>query len=230
MHFFFSPQLSLRYVSFLKIVLIYLSALGLSCGVWDLVPWLVMELGTLALGGQSLSHWTTREVPARASVFYHARSTVRSTSHLWFFAYQTVGLGPEASWELREHDLRRCLLSGLWAGWTSFVQDLLDSVDNLCIASSVYILHGPYFYKSHPSLSHRFPLRCFFFGCYLIFQETLVFETSPCDFDYLSEFLKTQVVWWFVTLLRLILNLQGCETGLPGRRLSWWVSRQPYGI
>ena len=35
----------------------------LSCGMWDLVPWPGIEPGPPALGAQSLSHWTTREVP-----------------------------------------------------------------------------------------------------------------------------------------------------------------------
>ena len=35
----------------------------LSCGLWDLVPWLGIELGSPALGAQSLNPWTTREVP-----------------------------------------------------------------------------------------------------------------------------------------------------------------------
>ena len=35
----------------------------LSCSMWDLVPWLGIELGAPVLGAQSLSHWTTREVP-----------------------------------------------------------------------------------------------------------------------------------------------------------------------
>ena len=34
-----------------------------SCCMWDLVPRPGMEPGPLALGVQSLSHWTTREVP-----------------------------------------------------------------------------------------------------------------------------------------------------------------------
>ena len=34
-----------------------------SCGMWDLVPWPGIEPRPLALGVQSLSHWTTREVP-----------------------------------------------------------------------------------------------------------------------------------------------------------------------
>ena len=36
--------------------------LDLSCGMWDLVPWLGIEPGPPALGAQSPSHWTTREV------------------------------------------------------------------------------------------------------------------------------------------------------------------------
>ena len=35
----------------------------LNCSVWDLVPWPEIEPGPPALGAQSLSPWTTREVP-----------------------------------------------------------------------------------------------------------------------------------------------------------------------
>ena len=35
----------------------------LSCGLWGLVPWLGIEPTPPALGTQSLSHWTTGEVP-----------------------------------------------------------------------------------------------------------------------------------------------------------------------
>ena len=35
----------------------------LSCGIWDLTPWPGIEFGPPALGAQSISHWTTREVP-----------------------------------------------------------------------------------------------------------------------------------------------------------------------
>ena len=41
----------------------YLATLGLSCSMWDLVPWVGIEPGPPALGAQRLSHWTTREVP-----------------------------------------------------------------------------------------------------------------------------------------------------------------------
>ena len=49
---------------FLIFMFIYLAALGLSCGMWDLVPWPGIELGRPALGAWSLSHWTTREAPS----------------------------------------------------------------------------------------------------------------------------------------------------------------------
>ena len=35
----------------------------LVAAMWDLVPWLGIEPGPPTLGVQSLSHWTTREVP-----------------------------------------------------------------------------------------------------------------------------------------------------------------------
>ena len=47
---------------FKKILFIYLAALGLSCSMWDLAPRPGIEPGPPALG-ESLSHWTTREVP-----------------------------------------------------------------------------------------------------------------------------------------------------------------------
>ena len=46
-----------------KKTFIYLAALGLSCGMWELVPRPGMVHGPSALGAWSLSHWTTREVP-----------------------------------------------------------------------------------------------------------------------------------------------------------------------
>ena len=46
---------------------IYLVALGLSCGMWALVPWPGIEPGPPALGVWDLSHWTTREVPQLSS-------------------------------------------------------------------------------------------------------------------------------------------------------------------
>ena len=37
----------------------------LSCSIWDLVPWPGIEPRLPTLGVQSLSHWTTREVPVQ---------------------------------------------------------------------------------------------------------------------------------------------------------------------
>ena len=58
------------FISFFLKRLIYLAVLGLSCDmrtlnpdIWNLVPWPGIEPAPPALGVQSLSHWTTREVP-----------------------------------------------------------------------------------------------------------------------------------------------------------------------
>ena len=40
---------------------IYLAVLGVSCDMWDLVPWSGIEPGDPALGAQSLGHWTIRK-------------------------------------------------------------------------------------------------------------------------------------------------------------------------
>ena len=38
----------------------------LSCSMWNLLPWPGIECRFPALGDQSLSHWTTREVPQKS--------------------------------------------------------------------------------------------------------------------------------------------------------------------
>ena len=43
---------------FFFLIFIYLAALGLSCGMWDLVPWPGIEPGPTVLGEWSLSYWT----------------------------------------------------------------------------------------------------------------------------------------------------------------------------
>ena len=45
------------------LLLFILSSQGLSCNMWDLVPWPGVEPRPPALGAWSLSHWSTREVP-----------------------------------------------------------------------------------------------------------------------------------------------------------------------
>ena len=50
------------FLNIVKLLFIYLTALGLSCGMQDLVPWPGIEPGPPALGVRNLSHWTTRGV------------------------------------------------------------------------------------------------------------------------------------------------------------------------
>ena len=76
---------SFLYIYFL---FIYLAAPGLSCGMWDLVPWPGIEPGLPALGARSLSHWTAREVPdislkSVKCIIVHPRSLVFLPYHLF---------------------------------------------------------------------------------------------------------------------------------------------------
>ena len=57
-----NPNVTEHPVFFLLFIFIYVAAPGLSCSMWDLVPWPGIETGPLALGEQGLSHRTTREV------------------------------------------------------------------------------------------------------------------------------------------------------------------------
>ena len=56
------PGSSTTFIYLLFLIFIYLRAAGLSCSMWDLVPWPGIEPGTPALGTQNLSHWITRGV------------------------------------------------------------------------------------------------------------------------------------------------------------------------
>ena len=47
-------------------ICIYLDVPDLSCSMWDLVPWLGIEPGPLASRAQSLSHWTSSDIPRRS--------------------------------------------------------------------------------------------------------------------------------------------------------------------
>ena len=55
--------------------------LGLSCSMWDLVPWLGIKPGLLALGAWHLSHWTTREVSYDVILFF-----------FFFFSWKIIAL------------------------------------------------------------------------------------------------------------------------------------------
>ena len=54
---------------------IYLAALDLSCGIWDLVPQPEIEPRPPALGAQSLGHWTTRDVSMPSILIVSAYSS-----------------------------------------------------------------------------------------------------------------------------------------------------------
>ena len=58
-------------------ILIYLAAQGLCCSMWDLVPQPGIQPRPPALGVQSLSHWTTREVPETLAFEMHEEGESR---------------------------------------------------------------------------------------------------------------------------------------------------------
>ena len=66
----------------------------LSCSMWDLVPWPGIEPGSPALGAQSLSHWTTREVPMN-QFDYFPREFISKTIFT-FYCHTRVLLGAKA--------------------------------------------------------------------------------------------------------------------------------------
>ena len=49
-----------------------------SCSIWDLIPWLGMEPRPSALGVQSPTHWTTREILMHVFMLSHS-------SRVWLF-------------------------------------------------------------------------------------------------------------------------------------------------
>ena len=53
----------LHWVLVVALEIFSFSTWTLSCGMWDLLPWPRVEPGPLALGAQSLKHWTIRAVP-----------------------------------------------------------------------------------------------------------------------------------------------------------------------
>ena len=62
---------------------IYLAVLGVSWGMWDLVPWPEVEPRLRALGVRSVSHWPTREVLILIVFLNHPKWVWISIS-LWF--------------------------------------------------------------------------------------------------------------------------------------------------
>ena len=63
-HMYEVPEMGILFLNrFKKKLLIYLAVLVLSCGMRDLLLPPRVEPGPPALGAQSLSHWTTKEIP-----------------------------------------------------------------------------------------------------------------------------------------------------------------------
>ena len=72
---------------------IYLGAPGLSCGMWDLVPWPGIKPGLPALGLRSLSHWITWEVlEGKYWVGQKVRLdfSIRCYGKYYYFYYNTI--------------------------------------------------------------------------------------------------------------------------------------------
>ena len=62
---------------FIYIHMVYLAAPGLSCSMWDLVPWPGIEPRPPAWAAWSLNHWTSREVP-RPGFKWPSEQTIRT--------------------------------------------------------------------------------------------------------------------------------------------------------
>ena len=66
----------------ISFVLTYLAALGLLCGMWDLVPCPGIEPRPLVLGAQCLTHWMTREVPTHCLLNSHTSFRIQNKCHV----------------------------------------------------------------------------------------------------------------------------------------------------
>ena len=84
----------LHWVLVVALVIFSCNMQTLHWGVRDLVPWPGMKPGPPALGAQSLSHWTTREVPQRAfkygSYYYFDKQLLNYTEELACSEYQAL--------------------------------------------------------------------------------------------------------------------------------------------
>ena len=123
------------------VYLIYLSALGLSCGMWDLVPWPGIELGRPALGAWSLSHWTTREAPSSGTF---------QMTQLFTSGGQSIGVSASTSVLSMNTQDRSPLW---WTGWISLQSKRLSRVFSQYHSSKASILQCSAFFIvqfSHP--------------------------------------------------------------------------------
>ena len=67
---------------------------GLSCSMWDLVPWPWVKPGPPALGAWNLSHWTTGDVP---QITNPITVSVHTCSHVSWMRREACGL-PSYPW------------------------------------------------------------------------------------------------------------------------------------
>ena len=88
-----------------KYLFIYLAAPGLSCSIWDLVPWAEVKPRPPALKTRSLSNWTTREVPSLLLMFLDSQSGINENWYLSLLSshspFVLVGSSLEAELEVR---------------------------------------------------------------------------------------------------------------------------------
>ena len=88
--FYYNSFLLFLAFFFIHILLIYLAALGLSCGMWDLVPWQGIKPGTPALGTwnlRPLEHqgclYHSYFFPFPIQLLHYSRLLKFSTEYLW---------------------------------------------------------------------------------------------------------------------------------------------------
>ena len=83
-----------------------LASLGLSCSMWDLVPWPGIKPGLPALGAWSLSHWTTSEIPAGSTKSPESRAR-------WMYVPSRLIRMSVSAMSMLWGFFRECLIQGL---------------------------------------------------------------------------------------------------------------------
>ena len=119
---------------------LFVPACGIfSCGRWDLVPWLGFKSGPLALGTQSLSHWTTREVLLCPCLNWFVGLGGELYAQIYLFFKDLLGV-LMFTWYFMSNISRKCSTGNffmfLWqwchlCGRSSFVIDEADSDSKL---------------------------------------------------------------------------------------------------
>ena len=86
------PAFSRSYYFYLSFFFFFLAVPGLSCSMWDQVPWPGIEPWPPALGAQSLTLWVTREGPCDFFFFFNQKfiSTTFKNRTMWTFMQKKV--------------------------------------------------------------------------------------------------------------------------------------------